>query len=307
MRGLPSQLVMATVAIVATVPIVAGCEAKVYGEPPAPAGPQLTVIAPMGTMAPLPEAPPDEPAAAFDGLNIRAQQAMAEATRAGADISAVILDRNTDQIVTNGNDALPIASVAKLFIADDLLLQEATGQTQLSPTDRASLDIMLRSSDDSAAENFWNRGGGSAIITRVAARYGLKSTTTPYDGHWWNTMSTPADLVHYYDMLLDGSGGLPPEQASIILSNLTQSTPTGIDGYPQRFGIPDGLYAEKVAVKQGWMCCWNGGNWMHMSTGVIGADRRFVMAIGSMQATDDTTARNTITQVVKTMFPGGRI
>jgi hypothetical protein len=261
----------------------------------------------MGTMAPLPEAPPDEPAAAFDGLNIRAQQAMAEATRAGADISAVILDRNTDQIVTNGNDALPIASVAKLFIADDLLLQEATGQTQLSPTDRASLDIMLRSSDDSAAENFWNRGGGSAIITRVAARYGLKSTTTPYDGHWWNTMSTPADLVHYYDMLLDGSGGLPPEQASIILSNLTQSTPTGIDGYPQRFGIPDGLYAEKVAVKQGWMCCWNGGNWMHMSTGVVGSDRRFVMVIGSMQATDDTTARNTITQVVKTMFPGGRI
>jgi hypothetical protein len=307
MRGLPSKLVMATVAIVATVPIVAGCEAKVYGEPPAPAGPQLTVIAPMGTMAPLPEAPPDEPAAAFDGLNIRAQQAMAEATRAGADISAVILDRNTDQIVTNGNDALPIASVAKLFIADDLLLQEATGQTQLSPTDRASLDIMLRSSDDSAAENFWNRGGGSAIITRVAARYGLKSTTTPYDGHWWNTMSTPADLVHYYDMLLDGSGGLPPEQASIILSNLTQSTPTGIDGYPQRFGIPDGLYAEKVAVKQGWMCCWNGGNWMHMSTGVVGSDRRFVMVIGSMQATDDTTARNTITQVVKTMFPGGRI
>jgi hypothetical protein len=307
MRGLPSRLVMATVAIVATVPIVAGCEAKVYGEPPAPAGPQLTVIAPMGTMAPLPEAPPDEPAAAFDGLNIRAQQAMAEATRAGADISAVILDRNTDQIVTNGNDALPIASVAKLFIADDLLLQEATGQTQLSPTDRASLDIMLRSSDDSAAENFWNRGGGSAIITRVAARYGLKSTTTPYDGHWWNTMSTPADLVHYYDMLLDGSGGLPPEQASIILSNLTQSTPTGIDGYPQRFGIPDGLYAEKVAVKQGWMCCWNGGNWMHMSTGVVGSDRRFVMVIGSMQATDDTTARNTITQVVKTMFPGGRI
>jgi hypothetical protein len=307
MRGLPSRLVTVTVAIVATVPVVAGCEAKVYGEPPAPAGPQLTVVAPMGTMAPLPEAPPDEPAAAFDGLSIRAQQAMAEATKAGADISAVILDRNTDQIITNGNDALPIASVAKLFIADDLLLQEAKGQTQLSPADRASLDVMLRSSDDSAAENFWNRGGGSAIVTRVAARYGLGSTTTPYDGHWWNTMSTPADLVHYYDMLLDGSGGLPPEQASIILSNLAQSTPIGIDGYPQRFGIPDGLYAEKVAVKQGWMCCWNGGNWMHMSTGVVGSDRRFVMVIGSMQATDDTTARNTITQVVKTMFPGGRI
>ena len=91
------------------------------------------------------------------------------------------------------------------------------------------------------------------------------------------------------------------------------STPMAIDGtqpggvYPQRFGIPDGLYAEPVAVKQGWFCCWNGGNWMHMSTGVIGPDRRFVMSIGSMQATDGATARDTITKAVKTMFPGGRI
>jgi hypothetical protein len=210
--------------------------------------------------------------------------------------------------VANGNTApMPIASVAKLFIADDLLLQEAKGQTQLTPDDRQTLDVMLRSSDDDAANTFWNRSGGSAIITRVAARYGLKSTTTPYDGKWWNTMSTAADLVRYYDMLLDGSGGLPPERASIILSNLAQSTPTGIDGYPQRFGIPDGLFAEPVAVKQGWMCCWNGGNWMHMSTGVIGPDRRYVMVIGSMQAVDDATARQTITQAVKTMFPGGSI
>ena len=160
---------------------------------------------------------------------------------------------------------MPIASVVKLFIADDLLLQESKGQTQLSPADRQALDAMLRSSDDSAAETFWNRSGGSAIITRVTARYGLKATTTPYNGRWYNTLSTTADLVQYYDKLLSGSGGLPPERANIILSNLAASTPTAIDGtqpggvYPQRFGIPEGLYAEPVAVKQGWLCCWNGG------------------------------------------------
>jgi hypothetical protein len=308
MRRQPSSLVTATAAVIIAIPLVAGCEAKVYGTPPEAAGAQLTVVAPMGTTAPLPESPPDEPAAAFDGVNMRAQRATAEAAKAGADISAVVLDRTTDQVISNGNgDPTPIASVAKLFIADDLLLQDAKGPTQLSADDRQSLDVMLRSSDDSAAENFWNRGGGSAIITRVAARYGLGSTTPPYDGHWWNTMSTTSDLVRYYDMLLQGSGGLPPERAQVIIGNLSQSTPDGIDGYPQRFGIPDGLFAEPVAVKQGWMCCWDGGNWMHISTGVIGADRRYVMAIGSMQPTDDSTARNTITQVVKTMFPGGRI
>ena len=250
----------------------------------------------------------------FDGLDARAKQATADAAKAGADITTVVLDRNTGQIVSNGNnEAMPIASVVKLFIADDLLLQEAKGQTQLSPDDRKALDVMLRSSDDSAAEVFWNRSGGSAIVSRVTARYGLGATTTPYNGRWFNTLSTTADLVRYYDKLLSGSGGLPPERASIILSNLAASTPTATDGtvpggvYPQRFGIPEGLYAEPVAVKQGWFCCWNGGNWMHWSTGVIGPDRRYVMAIGSMQPADDVTARNTITQAVKTMFPGGRI
>jgi hypothetical protein len=314
MRRRPSRLVTATAIVTIAVPLVAGCEAKVYGTTPESAGPQLTVVAPMGTKAPLPESPPDEPAATFNDLMTREQHATAEAAKVGAKITAVVLDRNTGQIISNGdNTALPIASVVKLFIADDLLLQESRGQTELSRADRAALDSMLRSSDDSAAEVFWNRSGGSAIITRVTARYGLGSTTTPYDGRWYNTLSTTADLVRYYDMLLKGSGGLPPEQASIIVSNLAASTPMAIDGtqpggtYPQRFGIPEGLYAEPVAVKQGWMCCWNGGYWMHMSTGVIGADRRYVMAIGSMQTTDGDSARATITQAVKTMFPGGQI
>lgn len=151
------------------------------------------------------------------------------------------------------------------------------------------------------------RGGGNAIIKRVVARYKLGKTTAPYNGDWWNTMSTTADLVRYYDMLLDGAGGLPPEQANIIMTNLASSTPRGVDGYPQRFGIPDGLSAEAVAVKQGWMCCWGPMNQVHLSTGVVGRDRRYVVAVASMQPVDEAAARNTVTQALKTIFPGGRI
>jgi hypothetical protein len=135
----------------------------------------------------------------------------------------------------------------------------------------------------------------------------LAGTTAPYNGHWDVTTSTASDLVRYYDKLLNGTGGLPPEQANIIIGNLAQSTPTGNDGYPQRFGIPEGLYAEPVAVKQGWFCCWSGPNQLHVSTGVIGADRRYVMAISSLDPTSEAAARANITQAVKTMFPGGTI
>ncbi|OBI84894.1 hypothetical protein [Mycobacterium sp. 1245805.9] len=243
----------------------------------------------------------------FGGLPARIQQAIDEAAGAGATLSVAVLDRKTHELVSNGNSQIVgTASVAKLFIADDLLLAESQGRTTLSAEDRQALDVMLQSSDDGAAEKFWGQGGGDNIITQVASRYGLSSTTPPSDGRWWNTMSSLTDLIHYYDALLDGSGGLPTSRASVIVNDLARSTPTGADGYPQRFGIPDGLFAEPVAVKQGWMCC-IGADWVHLSTGVIGADRRYVMVVQSLQPSDDATARQTITQAVKTIFPNGRI
>src|SRR5258708_19091429 len=118
MRPRPSKLVTAIAAVVIAVPLASGCEAKVYGTPPEPAGPQLTVIAPMGTKAPLPESPPDEPAATFDGLTARAQQAVAQAAKAGANISAVVLDRHTRQVISSGHTApTPLPTPGHAFIA----------------------------------------------------------------------------------------------------------------------------------------------------------------------------------------------
>ena len=307
-RQLPNRA-MTRMAIVCVALLVNGCEAQVWGTPPAAEStPQATVAAPQASLPVPPGAPPAQPTASLNGLDARVRQATADAAGSGADIKTAVLDRNTGQIVSNGaNKPFPLASVVKLFIADDLLLQASKGETTLSPADRKSLDLMLRSSDDSAAQMFWDRSGQNAIIARVVARYGLTGTTAPYNGHWDVTQSTASDLVRYYDMLLDGTGGLPPEQANVIISNLAQSTPTGTDGYPQRFGIPEGLYAEPVAVKQGWFCCWNGANQLHVSTGVIGPENRYVMAISSLDPTDAAAARETMTQAVKTMFPGGKI
>jgi hypothetical protein len=301
MRTLPSTVIAPTAVILCAV-LVAASEATVHGAP-------LPVhqSGPQAAARPAPEAPPDASSATLTGLDFRVIQATQDAGKSGATISMMLRDRFTEQTVSNGNSTpLAIASVAKLFIADDLLMQDAKGTNPLSADDRQALDSMLRSSDDDAAERFWSRGGAEAVVTRVAARYGLTSTGPPPDGRWWNTVSTAADLVRYYEMLLDGTGGLPPQRAGFIINDLAQSTPQGIDGYPQRFGIPDGLYAEQVAVKQGWMCCL-GDDWMHLSTGVVGADRRYIMVIGSQETSDDATARTTITQAVKTMFPRGRI
>lgn len=305
-RRLPRPAVTG-MAMIGVALLVNGSAAPAWCMPQAENMAQAPAIAPQVPLTPL-DGLDAEPAAPFAGLDARTRQATAEAAKSGADVEIVVLDRDTGQVVSNGaSQPFPIASVVKLFIADDLLLQESKGETKLSAADHKSLDIMLRSSDDGAAQTFWDRSGGNAVISRIVARYGLKSTTAPYNGHWDVTQSTASDLVRYYDMLLNGSGGLPPEQAAVIIGNLAQSTPTGTDGYPQRFGIPDGLYAEPVAVKQGWFCCWNGANQLHVSTGAIGPERRYVMVISSLEPGDAASARNTVTQAVKTMFPGGHI
>jgi len=305
MRARPLLLIATSAVLTA---LVMGFEAKVYGAPGATLNAPHRAAPPHAIMPP--ESPQGMPGAGFDGLPARIAQATQDAAADGATIVVAVLDRATNQMLSNGNDQpVAIASVAKLFIADNVLSQESAGSEEdrrLSTADRQALDTMLRSSDDGAAETFWAQGGGEAIITDVAGRYGLTSTAPPSDGQWWNMMSSASDLVHYYDMLLDGSGGLSGERTEIIVDDLARSTATGADGYPQRFGIPDGLYAEPVAVKQGWMCC-IGDNWMHLSSGIVGSDRRYVMVIESLQPSDDASARATITQAVKTMFPSGRI
>lgn len=297
-----SRLILAAASMATVVGV--GCVARVHGEATASEpSTRITVVHPVATFLDAPAA--EQLASPFDGLALRMQQATTDAAAQGAQISVTVLDRATGELISNGTEdhSIALASVSKLFIADDLLMKDSG---PLSATDRAALDLMLRSSDDDAAENFWNRDGGNAIITRVAARYGLTGTSPGSYERWWNTLSTGPDLVRYYDMLLSGAGGLPPERANMIIADLAHSTPIGVDGYPQRFGIPDGLYAEPVAVKQGWMCC-IGSDWSHLSTGVVGADRRYVVVIESLQTSDDATARQTITAAVKTMFPDGRI
>ena len=304
MRRRRSKLLSALLATLAVL-LLGASSAQVSGRLFGDHAEPVSLLAARPTAPSSAAAPVPMPSVNFDAL---AAKATAAAQVSGADISLALMDRQTGRLVVSGDQApFPLASVSKLFIADDLLKGAAQRKKPLSADDQRALESMLRASDDFAADQFWVRGGGNAIINRVSARYRLANTSVPYDGNWWNTMSTTTDLVHYYAMLLDGSGGLPRPQADMILANLAASSPLGADGYPQRFGIPDGLFAEPVAVKQGWMCCWNGPNWLHLSTGVIGADHRYVIAVGSMQPVDDATARNTVTQALKTMFPSGRI
>ena len=291
MRRRPSSAESGDAVITACRSAVAGCEAKVYGTPPAhtgaPAADGRRAAGPHGPATRSPARRARRPRST--GSQARAQAGHGRRRPRPAPTSpSPCWTARPARLVTNGNGrAIAIASVVKLFIADDLLLQVSKGQTQLSPARpqdvrrhaavvrrqrrRDLLEPQRRQRDHHPGGRPLRAGG---------------STAPPGNGRWFNTISTASDLVRYYDMLLAGAGGLPlgagqhhrQQPGAVHSDRIDGMMPGGV--YPQRFGIPEGLYAEPVAVKQGWMCC-IGADWMHLSTGVIGPDRRYVMAISS--------------------------
>ena len=106
----PSHARLALAAVCAAAALGTGCEAR--GHSAAPVAPALTVVAPLATSAPLPQAPPDQPAATFDGLQARVNKAAADAAEAGADLTVAILDRNTGQLVSTGTPAITSVTIS---------------------------------------------------------------------------------------------------------------------------------------------------------------------------------------------------
>ncbi|WP_019069592.1 hypothetical protein [Streptomyces hokutonensis] len=170
----------------------------------------------------------------------------------GVTAGIAVYDRRTGTFTEQSNvhTQFRSASVVKLLIAMDHLWDRGPGYG-LPSDDRARLDSMLRSSDDSAADFYWTQDGGSAVIDRMIPRLGLTDTAGPpadYPGYWGYTALSAADTVRIYRWILDSA---PAALRDIVMGDLRASTRCGVDGFDQRFGIP-ASFQQPWAVKQGW-------------------------------------------------------
>lgn len=208
------------------------------------------------------------------------------------------------------------ASVVKLLIALDVLGERGTG-SDLPDADRVRLDSMLRSSDDDAASHYWERDGGSAIVTRMIRRLGLRDTSGPpadHPGHWGYSALTAADTVRVYRYLLDSA---PGPVRDFVMGNLRECTRLGSDGFDQHFGIP-GAFGRPWAAKQGWSGFGAGGGpapaggvdlarpALH-TTGTVGAGDRSIVAVFTLHpvGTPQGTAYTRITELTRSLdVPG---
>ncbi|GGW71251.1 hypothetical protein ACWGIA_20020 [Streptomyces bobili] len=171
---------------------------------------------------------------------------------AGVSAGVAVFDRQTGTFTEqlNSSTGFRSASVVKLLLALDYLWNRGPDYTVPS-ADRAWLEPMLRSSSDDAANNYWSDNGGTAIITRMVSRLGLKDTAPPptgYEGYWGYTALSARDTVTIYRYLLDSA---PGPMRDFVMGNLRQSTRCASDRFDQHFGVA-GAFEKPWAVKQGW-------------------------------------------------------
>lgn len=171
---------------------------------------------------------------------------------AGMTAGVAVFDRRTGAFTerTGADRPFRSASVVKLLIALDVLWDRGPAY-DLPPDDRVRLELMLTASDDDAASHYWTERGESALVTRMAGRLGLRSTTGPppdFPGYWGYSAITAADTVRIYRYLLDSA---PTPVREFVMGNLRRSVPYGTDGFFQHFGIP-AVFERPWAVKQGW-------------------------------------------------------
>ncbi|MBH1938777.1 hypothetical protein I5Q34_31725 [Streptomyces sp. AV19] len=211
------------------------------------------------------------------------------------------------------------ASVVKLLIALDHLWDRGPVDV-LPPDDRTRLGAMLASSDDSAAGHFWERNGGTGVITRMVSRLGLTGTSGPppgFPGYWGFSAITAADTVRVWCHLLDEA---PAPLREAVLGPLRRATRHGTDGYDQSFGIPS-AFARPWAVKQGWSGFppparprGAGGEVdldrpaLH-TTGTVGADDRAVVAVFTLHppGTGYAEAGARVTEIVRSLRVPGAV
>ena len=296
-------------AVAAAVPLAAGC---VVGPSAGPA----SASAP-GSSAPTP---------------VSSRTAQPPRVPAGTTASWLVYDRKARKLVAtrHAHRRFRSASVVKILIAIDFLDKSA----KVSPADARLLRIMLRESDDAAATAFWDRGGKGAIVTRMARKLRLSDTAQPpatHPGFWGYASLSAHDIVRTYRYLLDTADA---RVRDTILGHLREATPCGSDGFDQTFGIPRAV-PRPWAVKQGWSgfgdvppvtcdarapsasistialrAAGSGipdlGRPVLHSTGLVGKDERYVVALLTTHPTGSTWRGSVsrITSLAKGLYRG---
>ncbi|TYC06566.1 serine hydrolase [Micromonospora sp. WP24] len=162
-----------------------------------------------------------------------------------------VLDRRTGEIIGSKdmNKTSTTASLIKSWIiADYLRRADEKGQTP-SDAKLADATLVIRDSDNTRAEQFYNNVGRSASIKRAISMCGLTDSGVAPDGGWSRTALSPRDVARLGNCIAEGKAA-GPEWTDWLLNEMRQVRGAGDFGIRKAFPAAE---RKQIAIKNGWI------------------------------------------------------
>ncbi|WP_223168146.1 serine hydrolase [Nonomuraea sp. SYSU D8015] len=186
-------------------------------------------------------------------------------------VTAMVKDLTTGRIYRyHPGERLITASGAKVLILMALLLE--TPWKRLPEAVRRDAELMIRYSDNHAADRLWLRIGGAAGFTKAGRRFGLKHTQgVPGDCLdlycWGITRTSVDDQIRLMGALVSGKSPLAAAARDRVLGLM------GKVAEGQDWGISAAACrSDGVALKNGWLKRVSTKRWAVTSVGLIRGD-----------------------------------
>ncbi|MFV2113886.1 hypothetical protein ACFHW0_16315 [Micromonospora sp. LOL_025] len=162
-----------------------------------------------------------------------------------------VLDRRSGEIVGSDNmdETSTTASLIKAWIVADYLRRaDDAGQT---PSDAKLADAtkIVRDSDNTRAEQFYNTVGRSASIKRLISLCDLTDSKVAPDGGWSRTALSPRDTARMGACIADGRAA-GPEWTKWLIDEMRLVRGAGDFGIRKAFPAAE---RKTIAIKNGWI------------------------------------------------------
>ncbi|MFR9776057.1 hypothetical protein ACL02O_08350 [Micromonospora sp. MS34] len=162
-----------------------------------------------------------------------------------------VLDKRTGEIIgsKNMNETSTTASMIKAWVVADYLRR--TAEAGKTPSD-AKLDDatqIIRDSDNTRAQQFYESVGGSASIKRLIKMCGLTDSKVASDGGWSRTMLSPRDTARL-GLCIDDGRAAGPKWTKWLLNEMRLVR--GVGDFGIRKAFPTGVQ-KTIAIKNGWI------------------------------------------------------
>ncbi|MFC7549119.1 serine hydrolase [Plantactinospora sp. GCM10030261] len=159
-------------------------------------------------------------------------------------------DTRTGKISGSANmaETNTTASLIKSWIAADFLRRSAEQGTTPSSTRMEQVRVMIRDSDNDAAQSLWKVVGQSKSIGRLIHICKLTDSSA-YKNLWSNTRLSPRDITRLGACIADGRAA-GPKWTNHLLKEMRAVRGVGT------FGIRKAFPAEEqpsIAIKNGWV------------------------------------------------------